>query len=135
MSVVPRLRIPNLNIFFNILSVFFLELFVNEDCEAKCIAKAKLLFKSSSNEGILSPFMDQNQEQFCLHLTRIPTRGLSGHFTKAGIPGGSRSSKVRPTSNIFILFSIFEVLSFNHIFQDIFQGGWFHLKSIFFMGP
>ncbi|KAF5911212.1 hypothetical protein HPG69_019580 [Diceros bicornis minor] len=48
---------------FHELQAKLYELFVNEDCEAKCIMKAKASFQeSSSSEGNLSLFIDQNQE-------------------------------------------------------------------------
>lgn len=61
---------PNLNIHINIVSVSFSELFINEDCEAKCIMKAKASFQeSSSNERILALFMDQKpRELLCPRL-------------------------------------------------------------------
>lgn len=131
MSVVLMLEKLNFNIiFFNILSVFSSELFVNEDCEAKCIVKAKASLQDIQQWGILSLFMDGTKSDFVRvwHYILVACYVTS---LRPAATGGSRSWKVRPMSNICVLLSVEILRSFNHVFQDIFQGGWFHLKSIF----
>lgn len=78
--------------------------------------------------------MDRNQDRFCLCLTLIPARGLLGllHWGRE-FPEGLGPEKSGRQATFLLSFEVLR--SFNHIFQDIFQGGWFHLKSIFFMGP
>lgn len=85
-----------------------------------------------SKGGILSVFMDQTQEWFCLHM-RLHSRGRSHSFTEAQQfpegPGPGTSGQLATLLSCYLL----KYCNFYHVFQNIFQGGWFHLKIIFFV--
>lgn len=85
-----------------------------------------------SEEGALSVFMDQSQEWFCL-CPRQHSRGRCRPFAEAQQfpegPGPGKSGRLATILSCCLL----KYYNFYHVFQNIFQGGWFHLKIIFFV--